>query len=64
LIDQGTHAALLERCDMYRRIFAHHGKETRPLYLEHAQEEDIDAAASRAAPGTHKGDPYHNTASL
>jgi ATP-binding cassette subfamily B protein len=24
LIDQGTHAELLERCDMYRRIFAHY----------------------------------------
>jgi ATP-binding cassette subfamily B protein len=25
LIDQGTHAELLERCDLYRRIFAHAG---------------------------------------
>ena len=24
LIDQGTHAELLERCDTYRRIFAHY----------------------------------------
>ena len=25
LIDQGTHDDLLDRCEMYRRIFAHHG---------------------------------------
>jgi len=25
LIDQGTHSELLGRCDLYRRIFAHHG---------------------------------------
>lgn len=25
LVDQGTHEELLERCDIYRRIFAHHG---------------------------------------
>lgn len=26
LIDQGTHTELLERCELYRRIFARHGK--------------------------------------
>lgn len=29
LIDQGTHEELLERCETYRRIFAHHGQVTR-----------------------------------
>ncbi len=51
LIDQGTHAELLERCDMYRRIFAHHGRETRPLHLEYPQVDDIGAGALRATPG-------------
>jgi ATP-binding cassette subfamily B protein len=55
LIDQGTHAELLERCDMYRRIFAHHGKETRPLYLEHPQGEDIGTDGSRAVTGYPRG---------
>ncbi len=31
LIDQGTHAELLERCDTYRRIFVHY--DTAPGYL-------------------------------
>jgi ATP-binding cassette, subfamily B, bacterial len=43
LIDQGTHAELLERCDMYRRIFAHHGRETKPLHLEYPPMDDIGA---------------------
>ena len=51
LIDQGTHAELLERCDMYRRIFAHHGRETRPLHLEYPPVDDIGAGALRATPG-------------
>lgn len=37
LVDQGTHDELLERCEMYRRIFAHtDGKKTRPLWNDGA----------------------------
>lgn len=36
LIDQGTHDELLERCETYRRIFAHHSK-TQPLPAPNGQ---------------------------
>ena len=45
LIDQGTHAELLERCDTYRRIFAHHDRGTRPLYMEYLQGDDNSTLA-------------------
>lgn len=50
LIDQGTHAELLQRCDMYRRIFAHHGKETRPLHLEYPPVDDVGADRFHPSP--------------
>lgn len=37
LIDSGTHEELLARCDLYRRIFAHHGKKQRPTGTLHEQ---------------------------
>ncbi|MEQ4204679.1 ABC transporter ATP-binding protein [Actinopolymorpha sp. B9G3] len=39
LIDQGTHDELLERCPLYRRIFAHYDEVTHPSPDGHADEE-------------------------
>jgi ATP-binding cassette, subfamily B, bacterial len=39
LIDQGTHDELLERCETYRRIFAHHGSRSMKQAQPEVQEE-------------------------
>ncbi|MGH2481761.1 MAG: ATP-binding cassette domain-containing protein, partial [Ktedonobacteraceae bacterium] len=43
LIDQGTHDELLDRCETYRRIFAHHGPPEREQQeVEIATVEEVD----------------------
>ncbi|HLI09356.1 MAG TPA: ABC transporter ATP-binding protein [Ktedonobacteraceae bacterium] len=37
LVDSGTHEELLARCDLYRRIFAHHGTKQKPTGEHHQQ---------------------------
>jgi ATP-binding cassette subfamily B protein len=37
VVDQGTHDELLQRCDLYRRIFAHYGEVDQPVSLSAGQ---------------------------